>query len=90
VVEFVPGLVVGALPAYLTTLVLALYAGMAWQWAHVFAFADPLGVAVMVLVFAPAHVARSAQHGVGAALHPAVLRWQHFQLQRRADLDLLQ
>ncbi|WP_199054623.1 GGDEF domain-containing protein [Aquitalea sp. ASV15] len=41
----------GALPAYLTTLVLALYAGMAWQWAALFAFADPLGVAVMVLGF---------------------------------------
>jgi hypothetical protein len=44
-------LVVGAMPAYLTTLVLALYAGMAWQWAVLFAFADPLGVAVMVLGF---------------------------------------
>ncbi|WP_287880890.1 diguanylate cyclase [Aquitalea sp.] len=41
----------GALQAYLTTLVLALYAGMAWQWAILFAFADPLGVAVMVLGF---------------------------------------
>ena len=41
----------GAIPAYLTTLSLALYAGMAWQWAVLFAFADPLGVAVIALGF---------------------------------------
>ncbi|BBF85056.1 GGDEF/response regulator receiver domain protein [Aquitalea magnusonii] len=41
----------GAVQGYLTTLALALYAGMVWQWAALFAFADPLGVAVMVLGF---------------------------------------
>lgn len=39
----------GAVPAYLATLVLALYAGMPWFAAVVFAFTDPLGFAVMVI-----------------------------------------
>lgn len=43
------GWVWGAIPAYASTLSLALYAGMPWQWAAVFACADPLGFAVMAL-----------------------------------------
>lgn len=39
----------GALPAYLATLTLGLYAGMPWPWALLFAGANPLGFAVMHL-----------------------------------------
>ncbi|WP_374515212.1 diguanylate cyclase [Niveibacterium sp.] len=39
----------GALPAYLATLVLALYAGMPPHWALLFAWANPLGFAVLSL-----------------------------------------
>ncbi len=38
----------GAVPAYCSTLVLALYAGMPLSWAWLFAFANPLGFSVMV------------------------------------------
>lgn len=41
----------GAIPAYLATLVLALYAGMSGSWALPFAFSDPLGLAVFAIVF---------------------------------------
>jgi diguanylate cyclase (GGDEF)-like protein len=37
----------GAVPAYLSTLALALYAGMPLSWALLFACADPLGFAIM-------------------------------------------
>ena len=37
----------GAVPGYLATLTLALYAGMPTLWALLFAFANPLGFAVM-------------------------------------------
>jgi diguanylate cyclase len=37
----------GAIPGYLATLSLALYAGMPAPWALLFAFANPLGFAVM-------------------------------------------
>ena len=39
----------GAIPAYLATLTLALYAGMPLAWALVFAAANPLGFAVLVI-----------------------------------------
>ena len=39
----------GAVPAYLATLSLALYAGMPWYWALLFACANPLGFAIMVM-----------------------------------------
>jgi diguanylate cyclase (GGDEF)-like protein len=39
----------GALPAYLSTLALALHAGMAWHWALLFACANPLGLGVLAL-----------------------------------------
>ena len=39
----------GALPAYLSTLTLALYAGMPWYWALLFACGNPVGLGVMVL-----------------------------------------
>lgn len=39
----------GAIPAYVATLVLALYAGMPPHWASLFAFADPLYFAVMAI-----------------------------------------
>ncbi|SCK28681.1 diguanylate cyclase [Vogesella sp. LIG4] len=39
----------GALPAYLSTLSLALYAGMPWYWALLFACGNPVGLGVMVL-----------------------------------------
>ncbi|MYN02481.1 diguanylate cyclase [Pseudoduganella sp. DS3] len=38
----------GAVPAYCSTLALALYAGMPLQWALLFAGANPLGFAMMV------------------------------------------
>jgi hypothetical protein len=37
----------GALPAYCATLTLALYAGMPWPWALLFACANPLGFAII-------------------------------------------
>jgi diguanylate cyclase (GGDEF)-like protein len=43
------GWVWGAIPAYASTLALALYAGMPWPWAALFACADPLGFAVMAI-----------------------------------------
>ncbi len=39
----------GAVPAYVSTLVLALYADMPVQWALLFACANPLGFAVMTI-----------------------------------------
>ncbi|WP_174874262.1 GGDEF domain-containing protein [Vogesella oryzae] len=39
----------GAVPAYLSTLTLALYAGMPWYWALLFACGNPIGLGVMVL-----------------------------------------
>ncbi|WP_374581975.1 GGDEF domain-containing protein [Pseudoduganella sp.] len=39
----------GAIPAYCSTLVLALYAGMPWHWALLFACANPLGFAMMAV-----------------------------------------
>ncbi|MBV8465434.1 MAG: response regulator [Burkholderiales bacterium] len=41
----------GAIPAYLATFVLALYSGMPGPWAALFAFSDPLGLAVFTLVY---------------------------------------
>lgn len=43
------GWVWGAIPAYASTFVLALYAGMPWPWAALFACADPLGFAIMAI-----------------------------------------
>ncbi|WP_448207311.1 ATP-binding protein [Azospirillum sp. sgz302134] len=39
----------GFLPAYLSTLALALYSGMPAPWSLLFAFADPLGLAVFAI-----------------------------------------
>lgn len=39
----------GAIPAYASTLTLALYAGMPLPWALLFACANPLGLAIMVI-----------------------------------------
>jgi len=39
----------GAIPAYCATLSLALYAGMPLPWALLFAFSNPLGLAIMVI-----------------------------------------
>lgn len=39
----------GFLPAYLSTLTLALYSGMPLHWSLLFAFADPLGLAVFAI-----------------------------------------
>ena len=39
----------GAVPAYCSTLVLALYAGMPLPWAMLFACANPLGFAIMAI-----------------------------------------
>jgi|GEM_PF-1437554 len=41
----------GFVPAYLSTLVLALYSGMAPGWAGLFAFADPLGLALFAMAY---------------------------------------
>lgn len=39
----------GAVPAWISTMTLALYAGMSPGWAALFACADPLGIGVMVM-----------------------------------------
>ncbi|WP_172600328.1 sensor histidine kinase [Sulfurivermis fontis] len=41
----------GFVPAYLATLVLALYSGMPLAWALLFAFADPLSLAVLAIAY---------------------------------------
>lgn len=41
----------GFIPAYLATLVLALYSGMPLGWSLLFAFADPLGLAVFAIAY---------------------------------------
>ncbi len=41
----------GFVPAYVSTLVLALHAGMAPAWAGLFALADPVGLAVFAIVY---------------------------------------
>lgn len=41
----------GFIPAYLATLVLALYSDMSLGWALLFAFADPLGLAVFAIAY---------------------------------------
>jgi len=48
----------GAIPAYLATLSLALYAGMPLAWALLFACANPLGFAVLVLGYRAIAVSR--------------------------------
>ncbi len=48
----------GAIPAYLATLTLALYAGMPLAWALVFAAANPLGFAVLVIGYRAISVPR--------------------------------
>ncbi len=48
----------GAIPAYLATLALALYAGMPLAWALVFAAANPLGFAVLVIGYRAISVPR--------------------------------
>lgn len=52
----------GAIPAYIATGVLALYAGMPWPWASLFAFANPLGFAVMVIGYRAIPADRSMRH----------------------------
>jgi len=52
----------GAIPAYISTLVLALYSGMPGSWANLFAFADPLGLAVMVIGYRAIPTDRSLRH----------------------------
>ena len=39
----------GAIPAYLSTFALAVYADMPWPWASLFACADPLGLAILII-----------------------------------------
>lgn len=41
----------GFVPAYLATLVLALYSGMPLAWSLLFAFADPLSLAVLAIAY---------------------------------------
>jgi hypothetical protein len=41
----------GFIPAYLSTLILALYSGMPVGWAFVFAFSDPIGLAIFAIVY---------------------------------------
>lgn len=45
------GVIWGAIPAYLSTFVLALYSGMPLQWALLFGLADPLGLLVIGTVY---------------------------------------
>ncbi|MDN3577586.1 ATP-binding protein [Chitinimonas viridis] len=41
----------GAIPAYVSTLVLAVYSGMPLGWSVLFAFSDPLALAVFTVVY---------------------------------------
>lgn len=41
----------GAIPAYISTLVLALYSGMPVGWALIFGFSDTLGLAILALAY---------------------------------------
>jgi len=41
----------GFIPAYMATLVLAIYSGMPLGWSLLFAFADPLGLAVLAIAY---------------------------------------
>lgn len=41
----------GAIPSYLSTLTLAIYTGMPIEWALLFAFSNPLGLAVFSIVY---------------------------------------
>ncbi len=41
----------GFIPAYLATLVLAIYSGMPVGWSLIFAFADPLGLALLAVAY---------------------------------------
>lgn len=41
----------GFIPAYLSTLVLALYSGMPVGWSLLFSFSDPIGLAVFAIVY---------------------------------------
>lgn len=41
----------GAIPAYLATLSLAIFSGMPWHWAMLFACSNPLGFAVYSVVY---------------------------------------
>lgn len=52
----------GAVPAYISTLALALYSGMPASWALLFAFADPLGLAVMVIGYRAIPTDRAMRH----------------------------
>jgi len=62
------GWVWGAVPAYLATLCLALYADMPWPWALLFAGANPLGFAVMALGYQAIAARRDLRHW-GALLY---------------------
>ncbi len=52
----------GAIPAYLATLSLALYAGMPLAWALLFACSNPLGFAVLVLGYRAIAVSRNLRN----------------------------
>lgn len=41
----------GAIPAYLSTLILSLTFGMDWDWAMLFAFSNPIGLAVFAIIY---------------------------------------
>lgn len=48
----------GSIPAYIATLVLALYSGMPLNWALVFSFADPLGFAAIFIGYRALRIPR--------------------------------
>ncbi|MBV1787144.1 diguanylate cyclase [Marinobacterium sp. D7] len=48
----------GAIPAYIATLVLALYSGMPLDWALLFSFADPLGFAAVSIGYRAIRIPR--------------------------------
>ncbi len=45
------GYVWGAIPAYLSTLILSLHVGMPTKWALLFAFANPVGLGIFAIVY---------------------------------------
>jgi diguanylate cyclase len=55
----------GAIPAFLSTLALALYAGMPLAWALIFSFVDPLGFAVVVIGYQAFSTRRDLRSVIG-------------------------
>lgn len=81
----------GFVPAYIATLVLALYSGMSLPWAMIFAFADPIGLAIFALAYRSISIdyrlnsIKSILFYIGLSFSAAILGstgsliWSHYQ-----------